>query len=456
MLKKNQINKANFLLLSQSSILMLPSFLGFFLAFISIPIHLQIAGKEDYGNFLFFHFIFSIGLLLNGGLNKITLIEIAKKSHRNNFINQSLIITFTISLFFLFIFFLASIFLNFFNLNTIITLIGISITIMYFTLEGILQGAGHFKYLSFFNFIFFSLSLNFPSIFLIFNKNLNFIDLIAFSLLIKFFCIIFMFFLINKKIVFTSYKVKKFNIILELRKYSLWYFMHLINNQIYDFIDKYLIKFFLGPAALALYSISNQITGKLAVVSKSLSAALLPKISNNKKFDINFIISLKLFIFLLPIPLIFFFYIIEDFLIWWLKTSFETSLVTLTKIFLIISWLSCISHILITYFEGKKIIKINTLLEIKFSVIFILIVLVASMQKQLILISVVLLFKELILFYLRLNRVSINENLKKSFIISIIFVLFNLCFAIFNKDLMIIFYILIIIINITMYLKVSR
>ena len=69
-------NKFN--LIKNSSILSTPSILGVFLSLISIPIHLGINGKEDYGNYIF-HFLFSFGLLLNFGINKITTIEISKK-----------------------------------------------------------------------------------------------------------------------------------------------------------------------------------------------------------------------------------------------------------------------------------------------------------------------------------------------------------------------------------------
>ena len=43
--------------------------------------------------------------------------------------------------------------------------------------------------------------------------------------------------------------------------------------------DKYLIKIFLGPVFLATYSIPQQITGKLTVLSKGFSAFLLTFLS---------------------------------------------------------------------------------------------------------------------------------------------------------------------------------
>ena len=76
-----QINKSNnynnlFLILKNSTLLTLPPIFGILLALFAIPIHLQLNGKVDYGNYIFFHFIIIFGLLLNFGINKIVAIEI--------------------------------------------------------------------------------------------------------------------------------------------------------------------------------------------------------------------------------------------------------------------------------------------------------------------------------------------------------------------------------------------
>ena len=62
----------------------------------------------------------------------------------------------------------------------------------------------------------------------------------------------------------------------------------MLNLQIFDFVDKYLIKIFIGPAALAIYSIPYQLAGKLTILSKSISAVLLPEISfSSEKTNFN-------------------------------------------------------------------------------------------------------------------------------------------------------------------------
>ena len=80
--KLHKLNKFKSLLklIKNSSLLSLPSIIGIFLSLIAIPIHLKTNGKFDYGNYIFFHFIVSFGLILNFGLNKIVVIELAKKN----------------------------------------------------------------------------------------------------------------------------------------------------------------------------------------------------------------------------------------------------------------------------------------------------------------------------------------------------------------------------------------
>ena len=87
--QSNKINKLSYLL-KNSTILSLPSFIGIILAIVAIPIHLQINGKSDYGNYIFFHFIISFGLLFNIGINKIVAVEVAKRKFLVELIKQSL------------------------------------------------------------------------------------------------------------------------------------------------------------------------------------------------------------------------------------------------------------------------------------------------------------------------------------------------------------------------------
>ena len=70
-----RINKQLF---KNSFLLSLPGVISIFLSIISIPFHIEIAGLDDYGNYLFFHFTLSISFLLNFGLAKTIVIAINK------------------------------------------------------------------------------------------------------------------------------------------------------------------------------------------------------------------------------------------------------------------------------------------------------------------------------------------------------------------------------------------
>ena len=98
------------------------------------------------------------------------------------------------------------IFENYYNIFTIG--IGLSITVIYLTLDGILQGFKQFKLLSIVNFIFYTLSLNLPSIFLIIDNNLDFKSLIIFSIFLKIISIIIILFYIKNFIKFHMVKMQ--------------------------------------------------------------------------------------------------------------------------------------------------------------------------------------------------------------------------------------------------------
>ena len=63
-------------LLINSSILSLPGFLSILLSLVSIPIHLNIAGVENYGNYIIFHFVLIISSVLNLGIGKSIAVSI--------------------------------------------------------------------------------------------------------------------------------------------------------------------------------------------------------------------------------------------------------------------------------------------------------------------------------------------------------------------------------------------
>ncbi len=419
-----KINSSNnfkylFLLLKNSTILSMPSIIGILLALVAIPIHLQINGKVDYGNYIFFHFVIFFGLLLNFGINKIVAIEVAKNKDVSSIIKQSINISFYLFLIILIVGIILSYFSkNFFYFSAIT--FGLCITVFYLTLDGILQGLKKFKTLSMVNFIFYTISLNIPSISLLY-ESITYEKLIVFSITIK---VIAVLICVNSLIIYIKKKIVSNNDFFnKLKKYSKWYLLFNLNIQVFDILDKYLIKIFIGPAALAIYSIPYQLAGKITTFSKSISAVLLPEISyGNKRDKINFNQSINFYTLIVPILLLLIFPILDSFLSFWLKDQFSEKILDLTKIFIIIAWLSGISHILITYFEGKKKIKFNTLLELYLIIPFLTVLLFVLFKfENLIYISTILFAKEIILLFFRSQKIKNKiNNLIRMYLIIII------------------------------------
>ena len=450
--QSNKINKLSYLL-KNSTILSLPSFIGIILAIIAIPVHLQINGKSDYGNYIFFHFIISFGLLLNIGINKIVAVEVAKKKNLGELIIQSL----KLSLYIIFIIILVNIILSFifkkyFVFLTIGT--GLSLTVIYLTCDGILQGFKKFRLLSIVNFIFYTLSLSLPSIYLIINSTLNFKSLIIFSIFLKLISILIILFYLKKFLKFNYNKILKYNFFLKFKKYSRWYSLHMLNLQIFDFVDKYLIKIFMGPITLAIYSIPYQLAGKLTILSKSISAVLLPEISYSDE-KTNFNQSLNIFSFFIPIFILIIFPFLDKILILWLQDQYSIQILDLTKIFLIVAWVAGISHILITYFEAKKKIKFNTILELYFLFPFLLLLFYVLFEfKNLVLISFVLLFKECMLMLFRANKLKKKIDLLNLIYLNIFIVIMNLIINMYYKEYF--YYSIIILILFNSYLLINK
>ena len=188
-------------LITSGSILSVPGLLSIFVSLISIPIHLNIAGTENYGNYIIFHFILAITTTLNFGIGKSVAVSINNFPKKNKEIAfQGLkytfvIILFIFLLFFIWILFNRVVFDNFLKLNSnlMYLIFGTTITIFYVSLEGIFQGNEKFKSLSFYNFNFYSLAVSLPSFLLMYAQNLTFENLILISIIIKFTTILIMF-----------------------------------------------------------------------------------------------------------------------------------------------------------------------------------------------------------------------------------------------------------------------
>ena len=435
-------------LLANASFLSIPGILAIFISLVSIPIHLKIAGAENYGNYIIFHFLLTLGTLLNFGIGKSIVISInnfPKKSKSVSYygIKYTFILSIIFSILFIFLSAVENVtFTNSIFVNSIILtyfFIGILVTLFYISLEGILQGNQKFKSLSFYNFIFYSLSMSIPSLSLIYFKNISLENLILLSVLIKSSVIFMMFYAIIKN----NLIKKSINKILlnNLKKNSKWLTLNSILVQFYDLFDKYLVKIFFGPVALATYSIPQQLTGKLSILSKGFSAFLLPFLSKKNFSNDDFNTTIKIFLIFIPIIIFLFFPLFEFFLKLWLGSQFNNHILELTKIFSLSVIFSCASHILVTKFEATQTLKHNLKFEFSLMPFFLILLFYLTVNSfSILMIGSLILFKEIILLFFRLNllKKSIN-NFKIYYIYSILF-LFVLFFS-FNNQ--IIFYILV-------------
>ena len=431
-------------LLFNSAILSIPGVISIFISLLAIPIHLKIAGIENYGNYIIFHFLLTVSFLLNLGIAKSIVISINnfpkyKKEVAFEGIKYTSFICFFI-LFFLIIFLLF--FQQLLDVEKIFYFkycsIGIIISLFFLCLESIFLGNENFKFSSFFNFIFYSVSLSGPSLILIFYRTLTLEDLILISTAIKFLVILIMIFiLMEKKLIKKNIKKVLFN---NLKKNSKWLTLNSLLVQFYDVFDKYLIKIFLGPIALATYSIPQQITGKLSVVSKGFSAFLLPFLSRKNFKNNDFNESLKIFLKILPVIIFVIFPFYSVLLKLWLGDQFNQEILYLTKIFSLSVIFACSSHILITKFEATQTLRKNLKFESLLLPFFLItIILLIYNSFSLITISLAILSKEFILLLLRINFLKKEiTDVKKYYYYLIIFI-FMLFFSIYNQ---IIFFIL--------------
>ncbi len=448
-----KINK----LLINSSILSLPGFLSILLSLVSIPVHLNIAGVESYGNYIIFHFLLIISTILNFGIGKSITVSINNYPKKSNEISYQgikytlWIILIVISLILILINFEKLSFINKLIDDSLINylLFGVVLSILYSSLEGIFQGNHKFKSLSLFNFIFYSLSLSLPSLILIINENLSLNQLVIFSIIIKFLLILSMIIsiLLNKLVSKSKSKI----LFLNLKKNAKWLTLNNVLIQFYDLFDKYLVKIFLGPIAIATYSIPQQLTGKLSILSKGFSAYLLTNLSRKNYDNKVFNYALEIFLKIIPIFIFLLFPLYEFFLNFWLNNQYSQTILLLTKIFSLCAIFSCTSHLLITKFEASKTLNKNLKIEF-FLMPFFLISLYFFTKNNFSLteISYLILVKEMILLILRLNILKkIIKNLLSYYFYIFIFFL-SLYLSINFENL---FFIIIIFLIITNFIK---
>jgi O-antigen/teichoic acid export membrane protein len=411
----------------------LPGFVSILLSLLSIPIYLKYGGTEEYGSYIFLHFLSFAGQIFNLGLGKISAITIAQDKSVDDcswiLLKKTFKNSLTIFLVLLFFFIINKFYFFFSDYILLLSILSIVVTIIFVTIEGVFQGKRLFAKLMLINLFFYGISLSLPPFLLIF-YHISFKTIFFISLIIKIAVIIFStFYLFRKKSInFFLKKRPELNYNFDQK----WFSISSILGIAYDFADKYLIKIFIGPVALAFYSIPQQLTGKLSIVSKGISAVLLPSVAFGKKKILtkDLLLSLKIFIFIVPIIIFLLFNLFDIFFSFWLKNNSNSEIINLAKIFSIVSWVSCMSHLIVTYYEGNGIIKKNTMIELKFYPIFLSFLFIAVLNKNLLLITIVILLKEIFLFFLRSITLSKGVLIIKYSYLMIAFACFYLFYTI--------------------------
>jgi O-antigen/teichoic acid export membrane protein len=386
-------------IIKNTLITIMPSIVSILFSLASVPIFLNFGDLQTYGEYIFAHIIISFGFFLTFGFAKITALEIIKKKElaKSYFVFSILktiiIFIITLILFKIFRYYKFSIFSESFD---ILIICGICLTTLFCYLESILQGLKLFKSNAISNFFFYGFSITSSSLIYFFNEEVTVNNLFIFSLTIKVLSISAVILMLIKNKILNKGGFSLINIFANYKSAG-WITLSLILVQIYDFLDKYLIKIAIGSKILGSFSIAQQISGKMSIISKGLSFTLLPNVSKKKNGikittkAIEFILYIfSLFLVVIVFPSL------KIILSLWLGKSFSELILNLSIVFFFISWVSCISHIYITFYEGNKIFKKNSLIEITFLPLFLTMLIVSYIKKDIMYFCMSLLIKEII------------------------------------------------------------
>ena len=405
-----------------------PGLISILLTFLSLPIYLKYLPPSYYSSFLISHIFMSLSLVFNFNIGKVASIKIQNKNKilRSEIIFNALYLSFVASLIcsLLLVFFLNIVFKNENEINFLLIYIGLVLSILFINIEAIAKGLGKFKIVAISNLLFYGFSISGPS-FLILNSfekiNADKIDLFAISIVFKIISLIIIIFSIIKYLSL-NVKINK-QTILSFKSQSFWMTLSNSYNQIFDYLDKYLIKLFLSPMIFINYTVAQQIASKISIFSSAITSVLLPKLALQKtRINKNKVLNLHLLLFYIPfsIFIITFDFLFDDVLKWWLKESFNYDFYNLFNIFLILTFIACQSHIIISLYEANEIAKKNTIFESIIILPFIFLLFYLVSRDNIILLCYLILVKEIILFLIRSYYVKEYIAFFKLYILSIL------------------------------------
>ena len=407
----------------------IPGFISIVLSFFSIPIYLNYLGLEKYGNFLILHIFLTIVMITNFNLGKIASIKMQKFSNNNrkSIISTTIFVSFIASFFVSSALYIVYLFvINHYSslvlYNDKLFFFALFISNIYVNLENICKGVRHYYLSSVSNLIFYSFSLSMPAFFIISDSKIygNIQTLFEISIFFKILSIFLLVITFAYKKFFNS-NILSGLIIKDFILYSKWQTLSSTYVQIFDFVDKYLIKIFLGAANLTLYSIPQQIAGKLGIVSDAIISVFIPRISSRKKtkdifkiFNSNFYV----FFYFVGIGLIIINPFLDEIILWWLgkniqSTLFQLQIINLFKIFLLVSFYICITHIISTFFDTQLKSKKNSQIDTIILIFFIFGLVVSVYYKNINYFAYSILIRAILTFVLKaivVKKILINFN----------------------------------------------
>ena len=398
----------------------IPGFISIVLSFFSIPIYLNYLGLEKYGNFLILHIFLTIVMITNFNLGKIASIKMQKFSNNNrkSIISTTIFFSFIASFFVSSALYIVYLFvINHYSslvlYNDKLFFFALFISNIYVNLENICKGVRHYYLSSVSNLIFYSFSLSMPAFFIISDSKIygNIQTLFEISIFFKILSIFLLVITFAYKKFFNSNILSEL-IIKDFILYSKWQTLSSTYVQIFDFFDKYLIKIFLGAANLTLYSIPQQIAGKLSILSDAIIAVFIPRISSRKKtkdilniFNSNFYI----FFYLIGISLIIINPFLDEIIKWWLGKNINLKIIYLFKIFLLVSFYICITHIISTFFDTQYKSKKNSQIETIILIFFIFGLVVSVYYKDINYFAYTILLRAMLTFVIK--AIVVRKNL---------------------------------------------
>lgn len=413
--------KNKYTLIKGSFFFSLPGIISALLALVSIPIYLNQISNNLYSSFILQHFFLTISIILNLGLSKITNIEIAKNQNEEK-INNKIKLIIAISaiksiIISTLIYVIIKFFILMFKINSLYSLIdiqvlfGLILTNIYLTLDAILRGKLYYKFSALGNLIFYSFSISLPIFFcLLFEINFNF--LFNISLFIKLFSLIMILFFLLKNIDLFN-KLKKDNFIkIYINSYK-WISINLVFHQIYNYLDKYLVKIFFNNIFFVFYSVSQQIASKITIPFNGINHIFLTLNSKSNGSIYQLINFIYLYILLINISFYAILPLLDPALKIWLKENYNQYYLTLSLIFFLTGSIGSLSNLLLDFYDinnlSKKNLKIDSLMLIPF---LMMIAFAIYNNNNIYLVAFSILLKDIFLILIRLLPLNFSSKYK--------------------------------------------